>query len=176
MRRFGLWTIALVLVLVLSSAANAATPPAGTVQKKKTWFSWLWPFKKAGTAAQSVPAKLDKSSQNVEAETRPGETPAARQAREKADLVRRFAVCNKLEEIAIINNDDELRRRAEQLNDRAWTMYLNRTGQSGVIGRGLPVGDGDFERPVRMNLQAEQSRLQPGIRARGVGQASSREE
>jgi hypothetical protein len=43
--------------------------------------------------------------------------------REQADLLRRMAVCDKLMEIAVHNNDAELIRKVEQLQERANNLY-----------------------------------------------------
>src|SRR5437660_11234179 len=48
---------------------------------------------------------------------------AAERAREEANLIRRLEVCDKLKEIALRTNDQELLRRAEALDERARTTY-----------------------------------------------------
>jgi hypothetical protein len=55
------------------------------------------------------------------------ESPSAVRAREEAALERRMQVCLKLMDIANQHNDMELYRRAEELNDKAWTVYRQRT-------------------------------------------------
>jgi hypothetical protein len=49
---------------------------------------------------------------------------------EQAALIRRLAVCDKLKEIALRTNDNDLLQRAEQLDARAWATYTQRTGAS----------------------------------------------
>jgi hypothetical protein len=49
---------------------------------------------------------------------------AYRRKQLKADLDRRQEVCLRLREIAHETNDDELMRRADQLDQRAWDTYV----------------------------------------------------
>jgi hypothetical protein len=58
---------------------------------------------------------------------KPREDPAVRRAREEAKYMRRSEVCVKLKAIADENNDSALRQKAEQMDERAWNVYLERT-------------------------------------------------
>lgn len=58
--------------------------------------------------------------------------------RELAALLRRQKVCLKLQEIALKNNDEELMRKAEQLDERAREIYAQRTAH-------LPCSDALFQ-------------------------------
>ncbi len=69
---------------------------------------------------------------------RPAEAPAAVRAREEAAFLRRRAVCLKLQEIAIRTRDDELLRKAEELDQLAWDTYVQRTAH-------LPASAAAFE-------------------------------
>ncbi|HLN30736.1 MAG TPA: hypothetical protein VK395_23550 [Gemmataceae bacterium] len=51
------------------------------------------------------------------------EQTAALRAREEAALLRRLAVCDKLKEIALRTNDNDLLRHAEELDERARMTY-----------------------------------------------------
>jgi hypothetical protein len=55
------------------------------------------------------------------------ESPAAIRAREQAAWERRSQVCLKLMDLANQQNDMDLYRRAEELEQRAWAVYLQRT-------------------------------------------------
>ena len=52
----------------------------------------------------------------------------------KAEWLRRVEVCDKLREIAAENRDDDLKRRADQLESRAWDTYARKTGARAVTG------------------------------------------
>ncbi len=52
----------------------------------------------------------------------------------KDEWLRRVEVCDKLREIAAENRDDDLKRRADQLEARAWEAYARKTGARSVTG------------------------------------------
>jgi hypothetical protein len=58
--------------------------------------------------------------------------PLAIQAREERALWRRLDVCLDLREIADKKNDDALRERVDQLEQKAWEVYHQRTGTVGA--------------------------------------------
>jgi hypothetical protein len=75
----------------------------------------------------------------VEVKTEP-EKPAAmsinvRALRAKADLDRRQEVCLRLREIGVATNDDDLVRKAEMLDQRAWDLYVASTGRARLSSR-----------------------------------------
>jgi hypothetical protein len=147
------------IVLILSALVTAAPP-----KKSSRWYSWLNPFKKAEAPAAERPhAKAGEPAMPVE-------SPAARSAREKADWLRRSAVCTQLLDIALETNDEQLRRWAEDLNTRAWDMYLKRSGQMPIAGQAMPVNTSAAQLRSRDDAQVEQSYLRSGPRARGAGQ------
>ncbi len=143
MRKFGGWGMVATLTMGLTAAAAvAADPDAGDGDAKPAasassstpspfgkWFSPRKaqdrePSSKAdqpSTKPANVGAGLSRRASQVD-------QAAADQAREQAVLFRRLAVCNKLMEIAVQTNDDDLMRRAEELDERAWTAYGQRTG------------------------------------------------
>jgi hypothetical protein len=83
------------------------------------------PDKKTAAKAKEAPAP---------SKTMLLETAARQRAQEEAALLRRQAVCLKLRMIAAQTNDDELRRKADQLDQRAWNAYVQRTAH-------LPTGN-----------------------------------
>jgi hypothetical protein len=86
-----------------------------SAQESGTWFTrWFTPAAKT-ESAKKVDAKADPQAPP------PASTSRLKQA--KADLERRQAVCNRLIEIADASGDDDLRRKAEQLDQRAWDLY-----------------------------------------------------
>ncbi len=70
------------------------------------------------------------------------DSPVAIRAREQAAWERRMQICMRLMDLANQTNDEELYRRAEELEQRAWEVYRQRTAH-------LPVsavtGDQDEE-------------------------------
>jgi hypothetical protein len=62
----------------------------------------------------------------------------AERRQEEATFLRREAVCDRLLEIAVQTDDLELLRRAEQLRERSWATYSQRTAH-------LPGAKGVFE-------------------------------
>jgi hypothetical protein len=50
------------------------------------------------------------------------------QAKAKTDLLRRQEICLRLREIAVQTGDEDLHRKADQLDQRAFEIYLQRTG------------------------------------------------
>ena len=84
-----------------------------SAQESGNWFTrWFTP------AAKTEPAK----NADAKSETPPSAA-ISRLKQAKADLERRQAVCNRLIEIADASGDDDLRRKAEQLDQRAWDLY-----------------------------------------------------
>ena len=67
--------------------------------------------------------------------------------KEQADLLRRMSVCDKLMEIAVRNNDADLIRKVEQLQERANNVYtdnavmLAKTLESSHAGSSVAVAD-----------------------------------
>jgi hypothetical protein len=152
----------MVLMLGLLQGVKAQTATDATPgQSKPSWFQRLWPFHKKKTP-QPVPAQKSQV-----------ETVAARQAKEKADYLRRIAVCDKLLDIAMQSNDEELRRKADQLDQRAKAIYLSHTGQ-GTSVAGLPTDERILDRRLGQAAPTSQGLL-PAQRASG-SQASLREE
>jgi hypothetical protein len=123
MRRRLVYALTTVLVSGLANAACAADPPDAARS------SWLpsWPFGKKETKPP-MPAQKP--------------VPSASPSKEKADWLRRVAVCDRLRAIAAQTNDNELARKADLLDQRVWEVYRQRTatlpaGAGGVDGRVL---------------------------------------
>lgn len=111
------WLFALACGLMVVGLARSDEP-------RSTWFSRLFlpdlktatnPKKSDAAAKAAMPPPVDEKS-----------------ARE--DWMRRVEVCDKLREIAAFNHDDDLRRRADQLEARAWDAYVHKTGARSVVG------------------------------------------
>jgi hypothetical protein len=134
MRTLQVWGIGAALLLALGAAAVAGEKPAAGDDARTAarpdggnWFgNWF-----GGAPKPAPPAKnADKKKPDVAVKVSPApvvDTAAAVRAREEAAYLRRLAVCDKLQEIAWETNDAELGQLAEQLVDRAWQVYNQRT-------------------------------------------------
>jgi hypothetical protein len=160
MRRYlvSLMTTFFVLGMVCVAQAQIRTD-ADLDQPKPSWFQRLWPFHKKKIPP---PASVLKG---------PVESAAARQAREKADFLRRIAVCDKLKDIAFQSNDGELLRKADQLDQRALAIYQQHSGQA---AGGLQADERILERRLGQSGPTSHGLL-PAQRASG-SQASRGEE
>lgn len=67
----------------------------------------------------------------------PADEARSRRNREEADLLRRLAVCDQLREIAVRTDDQTLLQRVDELADRVFAVYTQRTGGSSALGTGL---------------------------------------
>jgi hypothetical protein len=94
-----------------------ALPPA-----KPSWWSGM-------TGAKEEPAVPKKVVPAENMPPRPAVSAAATvQAREEAAFWRRQDVCQELLDIAERKGDEALREQVYQLMDKAWAVYLQRTG------------------------------------------------
>ena len=135
MPRWGLYAIAVALACMLTVSTRAADsddpPPAAPTGN---WFSrWLTPSKPA--APKKTVEKPLKEEDFAQRERASRAAAAAERAREENALLRRQAVCLKLRTIAAQTNNEELRRQADELDDRAWSVYQRRIAH-------LPAGGG----------------------------------
>jgi hypothetical protein len=122
------WGCGAALLLALGpwamvSAADPAegdTPPP-TRQRSPSWFdSWFGPAKKADPKPAATSDK---------AVVKPPEDPTAARGRERAALLRRQAVCDKLKEVGLRNHDEALIGQADELDRQAWEVYRARTAR-----------------------------------------------
>lgn len=90
-----------------------------SAQESGNWFTRMLPGAKA-EAAKKADAHADMPK---------APSSAARLTQAKLDWERRQAVCNRLLEIADATGDDDLRRKAEQLDERAWDLYTMTTNR-----------------------------------------------
>ena len=111
--------------------------------------------------------------------TGPVEEPSGGFDKEQRTYLRRLAVCDKLREIARETNDDELQRKADQLEQRAWSHCQQRTGQ--VLADSEPVDERILERHLGppagqtpgLSTKADRLYTVPGNRS---GQGLARED
>ena len=140
MRRLGAGIT--VAVLLAGLAATAAHGDDGDLhsaapQPKMWWDGWF-------TAAAPKPDKKDdKKPDTVIPVTTPApssvERAAASRQRERADMNRRMEVCDRLTEVAVEHNDTAMQTQVDQLRDRVWQLYQQRT--AGLPASGSPAAD-----------------------------------
>ncbi len=162
MRRCLLSAVTTFLVVAFVIQGAQAQPPPVPQQTKPSWFQGLWPFKKK-KAPEPEPAVKTSSPESA----------AALQAREKANYLRRIAVCDRLRDIAFQTKDNELFRKADQLDQRAYAIYMKHSAQ--VPGdMALQADERILEQRLGSTAPAGQAVL-PAQRASG-SQASRGEE
>ena len=125
MRTLFIAAVGLSLSLGLAAVANADPPDDATkpAAKGSMWWPPNW-F--AGRSS----AKADDRKPTAKEENKVSPAvEAARLTREReaAAYLRRQMVCDKLIEIADLTKDEALRRKAEVLAERAYTLYQQRT-------------------------------------------------
>jgi hypothetical protein len=85
-------------------------------------------FTPAEKPVEQKPVKKESDKKAKDKTDKPAtESAAAIRAREQAAWERRSQVCLKLMDLANQQNDMDLYRRAEELEQRAWAVYLQRT-------------------------------------------------
>jgi hypothetical protein len=118
---------ALTLTLALGFAGLASAEESGN------WFTRLF---------TATPEKIEPANK-IDVKTDPIRIPVSssnnRIKQAKADLERRQEVCLKLREIAIANGDDDLQRKAEMLDQRAYDLYVAAKNQARTLD--LPAAD-----------------------------------
>jgi hypothetical protein len=124
MRKRIAWT--LVVGLALGATANTVfadddPPPV----RKGRESGWAGPLKEWNKPAPKPKPKKEEPTPPPKP-TVADKVQAARY-KEQADLLRRMAICDKLMEIAVKNNDSELMRRVEQLQERANNVFSEHT-------------------------------------------------
>lgn len=137
MRKLGILGLEVALCIGLGAAAALAADgskgsksPASEKESKSStsWFGRWFGSKKEPEPKVSTKIKKGSEADSVEAEQGPTVNElAAVRARQEKTLLRRLAVCDRLMEIAVRTGDDDLLRRAEQLDERCRRAYAERT-------------------------------------------------
>jgi hypothetical protein len=113
--------MALTIALGLGLAGSAAADDSGS-----WWPRWMSPWSGQGGKGEAIdPAKMPPGKE--ESAKPPSLSDAGRKKRAKADLERRQEVLIKLREIAAAANDEEMLKTVEQLEHRAWDLYVAAT-------------------------------------------------
>lgn len=152
-RRWGIQAV-LLLGLGASLAVGADREERTRTPKPPTdsdgGWGWVNPKNWFGSKEKAKPApKKDKKDTKKDVARRdpplpsPAEEARQRQARAEADFWRRVEVCDKLREVAVRKDDADMLRRVEELSERVYAVYLQRSG-----GR-VPAGDVEIDPDLR---------------------------
>jgi hypothetical protein len=175
MRKLVTWGLTVTLTLGLGMAAARAADAdedAGDAKSAPRASGWRWnpalvkmfggdtkvaPEKPAEKKTAAADSKQPKKSEASSRAARAADESVSEQAREKQILFRRLAVCDKLKQVANTTNDIGLLHRAEELEERAWTTFNQKTAS------GRP-NDGKFssdERVLDQHLGLVQNKKAP---------------
>lgn len=119
MRKLGVWGVAasLALGLAVQGVTAGDDPPISPLQQKGLLDIWF------GSPPTPVKKKKTEAEQAAEAKAKAEQKRAElRQAYD--DIVRRWAVCERLR--ALAPDDLELLKRVDALSDRAWALYYQK--------------------------------------------------
>jgi hypothetical protein len=121
MRGVGKWGTAAALLLAVAVSVAAARDGDGAAKPPASgsgWMSGWWGPKDKGGLAKEAPDPPGPSAVNL--------ADAARQ-REINAYLRRILVCDKLAQAADNTNDEKLMHEVEELKERVWAIYQQRT-------------------------------------------------
>ncbi len=141
MRKLATWGLEVALVVGLGVTVAFAGDDAGDAPTStpKSWFGgWFGSKDTKETPKKADPKAKKPPEKKAAADAKPVPAGEAQRAREEAALLRRLAVCDRLMEIAVRTNDNDLLRRAEQLDERVRRAYSQRTART-------PGAGADFE-------------------------------
>jgi hypothetical protein len=138
MRRLGVWGMAGALLVGLAASVHGADDrpgnrlmpaPSGPWQPTWTYGPDRGPIRQPAKTVK--PAKTEKEDKPLD-KTASGPTTAEKEAerqREWNALWRRLDVCQRLQQVAAETDNPELQRQAERLEEQAWAVFEQRTGQ-----------------------------------------------
>jgi hypothetical protein len=175
MRKLKAWGLAAALALGLTATTGLAGDEEAVKEENKPpanplGFHWSPTFvrifhldekKPAPKKPQTKPKK--ESAKKADVPSKPAavvDEATAERAREEAVLMRRLQVSDRLAEIAIRTNDTDLLHRAEALDERARTIYAQRTAYL----RGSSSGFESDEKTIDKNLASARNPVSPGNR------------
>lgn len=149
MRKVAAWGLAAIMAVGQGAAVVGAAEDeaGGTSAPSARASTWHWRPIIGGFGSKEEKKATDKKPLPTSGHT-PAKKPiapasvldeaAAERGREEAALLRRLQACDKLKEMALRTNDNDLLRLAEQLEERAQKVYAHRTAR-------LAGGAGSFE-------------------------------
>jgi hypothetical protein len=126
MRKLGVKWAALALLLGLAWPVLAADPdeakPKAPGDSGSWWSNWF-----GGKDKKPDPKTVPADAGPVVSVVAPADRAANDREREENAYFRRMAVCDRLMQLAVQNNDQQQQSRIEQLKERVWDIYENRT-------------------------------------------------
>jgi hypothetical protein len=126
MRLVTAWGVGAALLL---GAGSALADPGTDTSTSGNWFTrWFHPAAKP--ANKDTPPKLKKEDMDklsAAGQATAVEGAANQRKHEEVKYFRRWEVCNKLRDIADQTDDTSLRHKADQMEERAWAVYIERT-------------------------------------------------
>ena len=135
MRKLRVWGMA--AALALGMAAYTAKAGDDEPVKKPAPTFWERLFGKKETPVGIMEEETAKAQEKSKAIQQAADAEKAREARRKAaairaheELLRRQNVLDKLMQLALESGDKALEKKVEYLGERAWTVYLHKSGQS----------------------------------------------
>lgn len=153
----GCRAVGLALVVGLGLLSPAWAEDAAQ-KSRSPWWGRLFPW------AKTAEGKAEKEGRSARSEKQPApmvESSAVQRARELAAWRRRVEVCDKLREIGLLNKDDNLVRKADQLDQRAWDTYIRRTAQLGDCAGDLLKADARQARLLNQEEVAGREKVLP---------------
>ena len=119
----------------LTLALGFALGTVGLVSADESgnWLTRMFVPGQAKTAAKKAEEKA------LTEETKKAASTASRLEKARADLERRQAVCLKGREIALATGDEQLLRQAEQLDARAWDLFV--ATKNRLVDSQRPLGE-----------------------------------
>jgi hypothetical protein len=166
MRRGGVFALTFALFVGLAAVASAADDAKPADQGSGNWFTrWFGLGKKA--PEKKAEDKVAKNDRPPPTKTELLQAAAIQRGREEAALVRRQEVCLKLRTIAVQTRDEDLRRKADQLEEQVWNTYLQRTAHLAGGDAGTASDQAILDR--HLGSASGHASVAPGERMPGSG-------
>lgn len=126
MHKLATWGISAVVITAMSGLVSAAEPARSRDPGVVAFQRWH-----AGTPPVA-PAKPAKAKSNPVADAEKADSADALKAQEKANLMRRLSVCDKLRMVALESGDEKLEQQVDNLEQKASQVYQQRTVKPAV--------------------------------------------
>lgn len=142
MRRLGVWglEVALLLGLGMPSVVLGAGKDdwddnkASQAPEQGSWFSRMFGAGKKAEPKKESACEKETLKKTSERPLPPRKDAGAERARDEAAFFRRLAVCDQLKQIALQNKDDQMLRKAEELDRRVYESYSRRMSAAATGG------------------------------------------
>lgn len=168
MRRIGAWRFEIALLVGLGALLPALGAPPDDEDEAPPQTGWRfapWIQKKIDRSKPKPKPKKPAAKPAVEQTKAPAapvkpppvvDDAGVQRAKEEKAFLRRVAVCDQLLKIAQETRDEELERKAMELNDRAWSLYNDRVAA-------LPAGT-----TLDADIQVVERHISPNGRSTGT--------